>query len=78
MRALRTAGLALLLAAAACTAGNGSSCQVQDNCATNICCVLCSGGPCNGSETGICCSGTCDSDGGCPAGSSCDADNICL
>ncbi len=77
MGALRIAVLGILLAASACTVSNGSSCQVEDDCASSTCCLACGIGPCTGSQLGICCSGTCDSDGGCPAGSSCDA-GICI
>jgi hypothetical protein len=74
MRALL---LALLLTASACAASNGSSCQNENDCVSDMCCLTCGIGPCQGSQLGICCVGTCDSDGGCPAGSSCDA-GLCI
>ncbi|MHB8417865.1 MAG: hypothetical protein ACYDCL_07305 [Myxococcales bacterium] len=69
--------LGLFLAAAACAGQKGAGCEVSSDCATTICCLTCGAGPCQGSTLGLCCAGTCDADGGCPAGSFCDG-GICL
>ncbi len=67
-----------LLAAASCAKGNGGSCELNSDCATNVCCLGCSLGPCpNGAKVGFCCAGACSPDGGCPAGTSCDG-GVCM
>lgn len=77
MRLLRSIAFGLLLAASACVHSNGGSCQVQGDCASDTCCLTCGVGPCGANDLGVCCSGTCGVDGGCPAGSTCDA-GICI
>lgn len=69
--------LSLSLSALACASGKGSSCQNDYDCTTSICCLICAEGPCDGNVLGLCCTGVCDADGGCPPGSSCDG-GICL
>jgi hypothetical protein len=77
MRTIRLVALGLLLAASACAAANGGGCHVQGDCASDKCCLTCGIGPCGANNVGVCCAGTCDADGNCPAGSTCDG-GICI